>query len=207
MGLFRNYVSQTRKPEGFLGKLMLKGMNHGHARMADWALDQLEQEAPAEIVDLGCGGGRNVAEVLKRYPRAHVTAMDHSALAVEQSAELNKAACAEGRCSVQLGDVSALDLSEGKYALATAFETIYFWPGLEHCFTEVRRILQAGGRFLIVNESDGQDAVSQKFEKIIEGMNLYTPEQIVDALQRAGFTILKQQHHEKKPWIMVLAEK
>lgn len=207
MGLFRNYVSQTRKPEGFLGKLMLKGMNHGHARMADWALDQLEQEAPAEIVDLGCGGGRNAAELLRRYPRARVTAIDYSALALEKSFEFNRAACEEGRCLVRRGDVSALDLDAGAYALATAFETIYFWPGLEHCFTEVRRILQAGGRFLIVNESDGQDAVSQKFEKIIEGMNLYTPEQIVDALQRAGFTILKQQHHEKKPWIMILAEK
>lgn len=36
MGLFKNYVSQTRKPEGVLGKMMLKGMNSGHAKMADW---------------------------------------------------------------------------------------------------------------------------------------------------------------------------
>ena len=26
MGLFRKYVNQTRKPEGFLGKLMVDGM-------------------------------------------------------------------------------------------------------------------------------------------------------------------------------------
>ena len=30
MELFRKYVNQTRKPEGFLGKMMLKGMNAGH---------------------------------------------------------------------------------------------------------------------------------------------------------------------------------
>ena len=36
MGLFKNYVSQTRKPEGFLGKMMLGGMNSGHAKLADW---------------------------------------------------------------------------------------------------------------------------------------------------------------------------
>ena len=28
MGLFKDYVSQTRKPEGFPGKMMLNGMNH-----------------------------------------------------------------------------------------------------------------------------------------------------------------------------------
>ena len=42
MGLFKDYVSQTRKPEGFLGKMMLKGMNSGHAKMADWGLEHLQ---------------------------------------------------------------------------------------------------------------------------------------------------------------------
>lgn len=30
MGLFKNFVSQTRKPEGNLGRMMLNGMNSGH---------------------------------------------------------------------------------------------------------------------------------------------------------------------------------
>lgn len=34
MGPFKNYVSQTRKPEGKIGKMMLSGMNSGHAKMA-----------------------------------------------------------------------------------------------------------------------------------------------------------------------------
>ena len=42
MGLFKDYVSQTRKPEGFLGKIMLKRMNSGHAKMADWGLRHLQ---------------------------------------------------------------------------------------------------------------------------------------------------------------------
>ena len=37
MGLFKRFVSQTRKPEGVLGKIMLGSMNSGHAKMADWA--------------------------------------------------------------------------------------------------------------------------------------------------------------------------
>ncbi len=41
MGLFKNYVSQTRKPQGRLGKMMLNGMNSGHAKMADWAISHL----------------------------------------------------------------------------------------------------------------------------------------------------------------------
>ena len=51
MGLFKDYVSQTRKPEGFLGKMMLRGMNSGHAKMADWGLDHLQCFDPENIVD------------------------------------------------------------------------------------------------------------------------------------------------------------
>ena len=57
MGLFKDFVSQTRKPEGVLGKMMLGGMNSGHAKMADWGFDHLPAIAPAKAVDLGCGGG------------------------------------------------------------------------------------------------------------------------------------------------------
>ena len=53
MGLFKNYVNQTRKPEGFLGKMMIKGMNSGHAKMADWGMHHLKTIAPAEIIDIG----------------------------------------------------------------------------------------------------------------------------------------------------------
>ena len=31
MGLYKKFVNQTRKPEGILGKMMVSGMNSGHA--------------------------------------------------------------------------------------------------------------------------------------------------------------------------------
>jgi len=207
MGLFKDYVSQTRKPEGKLGKMMLNGMNSGHAKMADWGLSHLTTIAPERIVDLGCGGGRNIGELLKKYPSAKGTAVDYSELSVEKAREYNKDLIAGGRLEVQQGDVSALTLPDGAYELATAFETIYFWPGLEKCFSEVARILKAGGYFMIVNESDGTDAASLKFEKIIDGMKCYTAEQIEAALKAAGFTKIKVDHHQSKPWLTVLAKK
>ena len=207
MGLFKNYVSQTRKPEGFLGKMMLNGMNSGHAKMADWGLSHLKSIAPDRIVDLGCGGGRNAGELLKRYPTSKVTAVDYSELSVEKAAEYNKAAIEAGRCTVEQGDVSNLMLEEGAYDLATAFETIYFWPGLEKCFSEVAKVLKPGGCFMICNESDGLDAASLKFEKIIDGMKNHTVEEIEAALKAAGFSKVKSDHHKSKPWITVLARK
>lgn len=207
MGLFKKYVSQTRKPEGTLGKMMLKGMNSGHARMADWGLSHLPVIHPEEITDLGCGGGRNAGALLGKYPKAHVTAVDYSELSVEKAREYNKEMIDSGRCAVLQGDVSALKLPAGRYDLATAFETIYFWPGLEKCFAQVFRVLKPGGLFLICNESDGTDAAGRKFEKIIDGMKVYTGEQIESALKTAGFSDVRMDCHSSKPWIIALAKK
>ena len=207
MGLFKDYVSQTRKPEGKLGKMMLNGMNSGHAKMADWGLAHLKTIAPEVIVDLGCGGGRNAGELLKKYPSAQGVAIDYSELSVEKASEYNKDLISGGRLEVKQGDVSALALPDNTFDLATAFETIYFWPGLEACFAEVARVLKDDGCFMIVNESDGTDAASLKFEKIIDGMKCYTAEQITDALKAAGFTKVKADHHKSKPWITVIAKK
>ena len=57
------------------------------------------------------------------------------------------------------------------------------------------------------NESDGTDATSQRFEKIIEGMKNYTAEQIEAALKTAGFSETVHVHHPSKPWITVIARK
>ena len=207
MGLFKSFVSQTRKPEGALGKMMLNGMNSGHAQMADWGLSHLPVIHPDEITDLGCGGGRNAGELMKRYPEARVTAVDYSDLSVEKARKYNQDMIAAGRCTVRRGDVSALDLPSEQYGLATAFETVYFWPGLEKCFSQVFRILKPGGWFLICNESDGTDPTGRKFEKIIDGMKTYTGEEIEKALKAAGFSETRTVHYASKPWITVLARK
>jgi len=207
MGLFKNYVSQTRKPEGFLGKMMLSGMNSGHAKMADWGLSCLPETDVMSAVDLGCGGGRNAGELLKKFPSAYVAAIDYSELSVEKAKEYNRDMIEAGRCIVEKGDVSDLNLPQNSFDLATAFETVYFWPGLEACFAQVAKVLRTGGCFLICNESDGKDAASLQFEKIIDGMKTYTAEEIGSALRAAGFSEVTSDHHPSKPWIRVLAKK
>ena len=207
MGLFKAFVSQTRKPEGFLGKMMVSGMNPGHAKLADWGFAHLPALSVSAAVDLGCGGGRNAGELLKKYPTAHVTAIDYSSLCVEKASKYNRAMIAAGRCTVRQGNVADLALPAESFDLATAFETVYFWPGLETCFAQVFKVLKPGGYFLICNESDGADPTGVKFETIIEGMKSYTALEIEGALKAAGFSPVTTDHHSQKPWIAVLARK
>ena len=206
MGLAEKFFSNARKPAGLLGKIMIAGMNIFHAPVAHWGMSHLNIPEPSEIAELGCGGGKNITDLLRKYPASRVTGVDYSPLSLAKARIHNSSFIASGRCELVEGDVSALKFDDGKFDLATAFETIYFWPGLVKCFGEVRRILKNGGHFLIVSESDGQDAPSMWFKKHIDGMNTYPPPEIESALLSAGFRNIKSEHHPKFSWIVIIAE-
>ncbi len=206
MGLLKNFFNQTKKPEGVLGRIMVGGMNGGlHAKLANFGLSNLPNIEYEKIVDLGCGGGRNIRELLRRNPSAQVFGIDHSIVSVDKATKYNKRFYS--RCRICAGSVENLLLEKDAFDLATAFETIYFWPGLEKCFKNVYDILKKEGFFLITNESDGLDESGKKFENIIEGMKVYNIEEIEAVLKSVGFEIVNSLHHANKPWITILAKK
>jgi len=43
--------------------------------------------------------------------------------------------------------VSSLPFKDNTFVMATAFETVYFWPDIEKSFAEVKRVLVPGGKF------------------------------------------------------------
>lgn len=208
MGLLSKIFSNTRKPEGFWGRMMVAGMNGGsHAAMASWGLDIANVPADGEIIDIGCGGGANLARLMDRSLRAKVTGVDYSAVSVEKSRKVNADAIAKGRCKVLEASVASLPFKDGTFTMATAFETVYFWPDIEKSFAEVRRILVPGGKFLIVNEDDGLSGNNEKWEKMIEGMHTYTPDELKANLSAAGFRDIVVHLNESKHWLCAIAIK
>lgn len=159
MGLIRSFFNNTRKPTGLRGRLMLSRMNAEHAAVSDWGMAQLPATSPHSIAELGCGGGRNAAELLRRYPDASLTAIDYSPESVGRTARVNAAEVASGRCRTLQADVSDLPLPDDSFDLVTAFETVYFWPGPVASLREVLRVLKPGGTLLVVNEADGAPRV------------------------------------------------
>ena len=176
MGLLSKIFSNTRKPEGLFGRLMVNGMNGGgHAKLAEWGLKELYISENADILDVGCGGGANIARLLRYAPKGRVTGIDYSPVSVKKSREVNAKAIAAGRCQVLEGSADALPFEEESFDLVTAFETVYFWPEIEKCFAGIKCILKDGGSFVVVNEDDGLSGNNKKWEKMIEGMHTYTP--------------------------------
>ena len=201
-----SFVENTRKPDGFGGKVMVFLMNLGHRALADWGMGFLKLSERAGVLDCGCGGGANLAALLKKCPQGTVHGIDYSAVSVEQSRRANKSAIEQGRCAVLQANVAALPFEAGQFDAVTAFETVYFWPELLKSFCEIYRVLKPKGMFLLCNECGGEKKKDEKWTEKIDGMTIYRGEQLQAVMEQAGFSNV-QIHKNKKGWLCVTAQK
>lgn len=201
--MIEKLLQNTREPRGALGRMMLLGMNSGHRPLAAWAMRYLPLEAASRVLDVGCGGGANIAAMLARCPEGAVDGLDYSAESVAASRRKNAAALGR-RCTVLQGDVGAIPFADGSYDAVTAFETVYFWSDLPRAFAEIWRVLRPGGRFLLVCELG--DPADTTWTSRIDGMTVYSGEELKARLEAAGFTGVKLERN-KRAWLCLLAEK
>ena len=200
--LFKKVLRNTRNPQGFLGKMMLFGMNYGHARLAEWGMSHLEWQANWVVLDIGCGGGANIAEILRRCPDGIVYGLDASNESVVFARSKNRRMLGK-RCFIDEGSADLLPYSDMAFDLVTAFETIYFWGDLYVAFSEVIRVLKPGGRFMICNEM--ADPTNTMWTDLIEGMNIHSIEEMESCLLSVGFNEVKAD--KKKENICIVTRK
>ncbi len=207
MSLKSKIFSNAKKPKGFIGKKMVSSMNSGtHERLARWGMSKTD--ITGDVLDIGCGGGGNIKRMLSIPGVASVKGVDYSDVSVEKSRKVNADAISEGICSITQGNVRQLPFDDDSFDTVTAFETVYFWPEITDSFREVLRVMRPGASFAVTNESNGTDEMSVKFSKIIDGMNLYTVEDLTRIMNDAGFVdIVSYTSDDEGHWICVIGKK
>ena len=193
MGFVKSFFSQCARPEGFLGRVMLRFMNFGHTPLTNWGLSLVEIHDGWTMLDIGCGGGATLKRLLKRSKGAQVYGIDISEESVAKARKVN-ANVLDRQVFVTQGSAEKLPYEDNKFDLVTAVETVNFWPDLPNCLKEVRRVVKPGGRFAIMVEVLESDSV---WTDVVDGMTAYSPEQLKEMLEGAGF--VKTELHRKKP--------
>lgn len=201
-----SFFQNTCKPKGFGGNIMVNMMNIGHSSLAEWGFTHIKIRDNDISLDIGCGGGANIKKLLEKSPKGKVFGIDYSEVSVKKSRKVNRSAIERKHCEILHGSVCELPFDHEVFDLATAFETIYFWPDMEQSFRQIYRVLKKGGVFMICNESNGENDKDKKWTDIIKGMKIYTSEQIEYDLKQAGFTHIETDKNNKG-WLCMTARK
>lgn len=199
-------IDQCMKPHGEEGIETIARMNENHRDISDFAFKCITIEKNDKIIDLGCGGGVNIEKFLE-LTNCNVDGLDYSEVSVAESMKRNRTSVDSGRCEVIRADVSDMPIEDESYDLASAFETIYFWPDIESTFKEISRILKPSGRFMIAQGTDGNHPDDEKWLSTVEGMSVYTAPQLERYLLNAGFESVESFKKENDYIMVVIAQK
>lgn len=171
---------QLSNPTGRVGRIVRGAMNRGNASMNEEAIDLLGIEPGHRILDIGFGGGVTFPLLLDRG--AHVAGIDRSADVVAAAEEDHRQGIDAGRIGVRRGEVEDIPFEDEAFAGVLTVNTVYFWPDLGVGLSEIRRVLEPGGR-VVIGIRDG--SVMKRVSRDI--FTIRTPAELLVAIEAAGF--------------------
>lgn len=138
----------------------------------DKLIAEMNIQTGENILEAGCGTGRNLAILAKKYPNANFFGLDASSVMIEES---QKKVDANKLKNIQLEIALADDFTFDKtFNLEKPFDTIYFSysismiPPWKESIANALKNLKSGGSFYIVDFYDQKDLPGW-FQKILQG--------------------------------------
>lgn len=199
------FLQNMKCPESnSYGRAQLRGMNNRYSLLSTWGLSHVFFQRKRLVLDVGCGGGKNLKRLLNQSKNINAIGVDQSSESVKTSTRNNRRAVKSGRLQVVQGSVEALPFASNLFDLVTAIESVHYW-NIEKGIAEVYRTLKKGGQFLIVNETQTSDGLGAYLAEV--GFKVYTKQQLESYLKKAGFSKIRTDVNENGKWIAIVAEK
>jgi SAM-dependent methyltransferase len=140
---------QGRRPEGWFGQLLALFMAWETRRENDAALRLLDIRPGDRVLEIGFGHGRSIAAAAKLTRGGLVTGVDFSPAMVRMARRRNRRGVIAGLVDLREADSTRLPFNNATFEKAYSVHTLYFWAAPIAHLQEARRVLKAGGRFVL----------------------------------------------------------
>ena len=209
MRVFDRFMNHVRRPQGFIGRLFVRGMNRTHHERTDWGLQHVKVGEDFIILDVGCGGGRTIRKLAAKASNGKVYGVDVSEDSVQVARNYNKQLVNKGQVDIRVSGVSTLPFEDAVFDLVTAVETHYYWPDLESDLGEILRVIKLEGSFLVI----GGEYLGSRFDERNRdwatkiGMRLHTLEELKSIMSNVGFKDVEIFENYDEGWFCAIGKK
>lgn len=184
----QNTAAQLRQPSGEEGIKTADWMNKGNLYFNMDTLKVVNAQANDNILEIGMGNGFFVKDILNIHPSIHYTGCDFSKLMVEESIKINTGWIAKKQANFVEADAASLPFESNLFNKIFTINTIYFWENPNKVLSEILRVLQPNGKFIIGIRPKHQ---MEKYPFTQYGFTLYSKENLSEILTQNGFKILE----------------
>jgi len=207
VNLLGRLLSQCGKPRGRFGRILVRGMNFGHAGLTSWGLTKVEISENATVLDIGCGGGRTLERLASMAGLGKAIGIDYSKDSVTVARKRNQRLIDSGQVEVVHGSVSSMPFPDETFDFVSAVETYYFWHDIAGDLAEVRRVMKPSGQLVIIAGMYRGSRYDKRIERLIRtgGMRCFTVQEFEETLKGAGFPMVAVTVEPRKGWICVVS--
>jgi SAM-dependent methyltransferase len=129
---------------GLPGLVAAASMTVGREADAAFAIDLARLDATDHVVDIGCGPGTAVRRAARLGARA--TGIDPAGVMLRVARLLG----GPDRITYLEGAAESLPLPDASATVAWSLASVHHWPDLDGAITEVLRLLESRGRFVVI---------------------------------------------------------
>jgi SAM-dependent methyltransferase len=192
----------ARNARGLLGRLIafIVARETWHQNLR--VMDALGIDRSDQILDLGCGHGRSLAELATRASMGHVVGADSSELMVEIASQRNRAPIQAARVEVVLDSVESLPFADDAFDKVLCVHVLYFWKDLDVSLREIARVLRPRGRLGLLFRTKADLAAVSSFPPEVYRF----PALAEVTLEQAGLDVHLGSDCTNEP-VLLLAEK
>jgi SAM-dependent methyltransferase len=183
---FTNWLTdrRARRPTGSLAREVYRDPLY-HRPNFKALLHYLKIEKEDYLVEIGCGGGAFLQEVLRSGCRA--AAIDHSSDMVALAKEMNARAISDKRLEIVKSEADSLPFPDGMFSCAASTSVFGFIDEPLRVLSEIHRVLRSCGRLVLHESSKETKGTPATPEPIASQVHFHEDEELVELALKAGF--------------------
>lgn len=194
--LIQYLIKQSRKPSGFVGRLITNIWSSYFKELSLWTIKQTTIPKNSRILEIGYGGGSTIKNLLGLDKNLDIHGIDISEESYHTASRFHSDAIDNGSVKLRIGNVENLPYQNNDFDLVFAIQTHIFWEDLKQGFQEIYRVMSNPSTLIIASEK----------EKIKYHMTDYgTSHELRQLLTSIGFSKIEERQNHK--WILFIVTK